>query len=70
MNRLDTSSGAKWEQMVGYSRAVRIGNIIEVAETRTLFPVSHFFFGFLRIPAASLPPLFFELSALFRGHPR
>ena len=27
------SSGSKWEQEVGYSRVVRIGNIVEVAGT-------------------------------------
>lgn len=33
MQRLNFSSGAKWESIIGYSRAVKMGNIIEVTGT-------------------------------------
>lgn len=33
MERKLFSSGAKWESIAGYSRAIRVGNVIEVAGT-------------------------------------
>lgn len=39
--RLNVSSGTEWETQVGYSRAVRVGQIVEVAGTTAVDEAGH-----------------------------
>ena len=36
MERTNYSSGSKWEDIIGYSRAVKVGNVVEVTGTVAL----------------------------------
>lgn len=36
MKRINIPSGSEYEELVGYSRAVRVGNVIEVAGTTSI----------------------------------
>jgi enamine deaminase RidA (YjgF/YER057c/UK114 family) len=36
MNRIRVSTGSPWEPQVGYCRAIRVGNRIEVAGTTAM----------------------------------
>ncbi len=43
--RNNYTSGSKWEDIVGYSRAVRVGNIVEIAGTTSVDENGHIYGG-------------------------
>lgn len=41
MKREKFGSGSKWEEIVGYSRAIRVGNVVEISGTVAVDALNH-----------------------------